>query len=812
MAFSSISDARTKLGSTTTDVDSQILYANNNLLDSTTIFYTNETKTILASAGNYVVLTNYKSYYITIGANGKMTTSPQELMNAGTDITFVDDSIINYSDDSGQQTSNNWFGNFIGGVSYSLNTTTLLLTDDWWYTRPYNYPKKWVIDNGTLSDSPVTNINLSAMKGYDLIIRSGEWNSGYTTGRFLGSFIHIAPEVNRTTVVGKLNYYFRPDYLIPTSSNEYPSFFRRIPNALPIVDRSGYTKEFMTLTNPLLDMVIKDSGQIGVTSRTFRNPTRQNKGLTKLTSTFFVNMVAGQVSGINSNYVMRYEDNGSPSANIYQVVSYENKHLFDADGYIRSPTAYIKSGGATSDSNYITDSGTDASWCCALLESLLITNPSERATWTFSNAYLTISYASINPYQWTTVPNVGTAHVDIAPATQYLGFFNPNGTVQNPWNPNHGAYVQHDAESVVGVGRKRINVGRAYAAMAASCKAVSIANNWPASGAVFPKFSIYAEGMYQATYYGSGTSGWLYVDPSVSVATVKTTDLYSDYHNYYINGTISRNAMINYNAMYEGCIDSFNLFFVTNYCISIVTKWYFYNAVHGYDISKKIIAQIGSETSKDYSSKRVQAYSWRFYEPLPGGDFGFERKGVRYGSQIDWRPTLPPSFIQSLAVWAFGYMDGLYMWDNPNAYGGEFNHYPAEYTLDYYRYGNLDEIDNSSYDWLYIGYWQVMQNKDIVGADTPWLKPELKIDSTTWTSNTDADTSNYPVMLYNQQRPISAYKMSADGTEALLIMTNPFNNGYTKDTFTVRLPAKSNQQFDIDVWGNYTTVVRLKGL
>jgi len=816
MAFSSLVDARSQVTNPTTDVNSTILYGDSNILNITTTFYTNPAKTILASAGNYVVLTNYKSYYITIGGNGKMTTSPQELMNAGTDVTFVDDSIMNYSDDSGQQTSNNWYGNFIGGVSYSLNTTTLLLTDDWWYTQPYSYPKKWVIDNGTLSASPVTNINLSAMKGYDLIIRSGEWNpnspAGFTNGRLLSSFIHIAPEVNRTTVVGKLNYYFRPDYLIPTYSNEYPSFFRRMPNALPIVDRNGYTKEFMTLTNPLLDMVIKDSGQTGVTSRTFRNPTRQNKGLTKLTSTFFRNMVAGQVSGINSNYVMKYEDDGSPSENIYQVVSYENKHLFDADSYIRSPTAYIKSGGATSDPNYITDSSVDASWCCALLESLLITNPSERATWTFSNAYLTISYASINPYQWTTVPNVGTNRADIAPATQYLGFFNPNGTVQNPFNLNHGAYIQHDAESVVGVGRKRINVGRAYDAMAASCKAVSIANNWPASGAVFPKFSIYGEGIYQATYYGSGTAGWLYVDPSVSVATVKTTDLYSDYHNYYINGTISRSAMINYNPMYEGCINSFNLFFVTNYCISIVTKWYFYNAVHGYDISKKIIAQIGSEISQDYSSKRVQAYSWRFYEPIPGNsDFNFERKGVRYGSQINWRPTLPPSFIQSLAVWAFGYMDGLYMWDNPNVYGGEFNHYPAEYTLDYYRYGNLDEIDNSSYDWLYIGYWQIEQNRDIVSANTAWVRSQIYWNGA-WTSDTDANNTNYPVMLYNRQAPISAYKLSADGTEALLIITNPFNNGYTKETFKIRLQTKGNQEFDVDVWGNFTTVIRLKSI
>jgi hypothetical protein len=67
-------------------------------------------------------------------------------------------------------------------------------------------------------------------------------------------------------------------------------------------------------------------------------------------------------------------------------------------------------------------------------------------------------------------------------------------------------------------------------------------------------------------------------------------------------------------------------------------------------------------------------------------------------------------------------------------------------------------------------------------------------------------------MLYNAQAPISAYKLSADGTEALLIITNPYNNGYTKASFTVRLPSKGNQQFTVDTWGLYTSVIRIKNL
>jgi hypothetical protein len=812
MAFSSISDARTKLINPLTDVDSQILYANNNLLNSTTIFYTNEAKTILASAGNYVIPTQFKSYYVTLGSDGKIVGTITELLLSSNDVTFVDESIINYN--TGEQISNSNNENFIGGTNLVLNASTLLLTDNFWYTRDYNYPKKWLIDSGVISDVAITNINLSAMKGFDLVVRTGEWNPtlrvpGFPYGRLMTAFIHIAADFNRVTTIGKVNYFFRPDYLIPTSSNEYPSFFRRMPDALPIKDKNGYAKEFMTLTNPLLDMVIKDSGVQGVSSRTFRDPKRQNKGLTKLTESYFKNKIDGQVSQLNANYRMAYESNGSNSNNISQVVAYANKHTIDADAYIRSPTAFIKSNGATSDSNYITDSPTDASWCCALLESLLITNTNDRANWSFNNGIIQKTYDQINPYKWTTVPYEGTGYIDISPARNYLNFFNPTGNnPYNNWNSIHSAYIQHDAEQVVGPGRSRINVGRAYSALWANCKAYSIANNWASLGGVIPKFSIYAEGIYQAGLYG----GWNNVDPSLSIAQAKTSSLYSDYHNYYINGSIGRTSMGSYNALYEGAIEGFGLFFCTNYCNNLIVKWYFYNAVHSYDIAKKIIAQIGTENSKDYSSKRVQAYNWRFFEPLPdSSEFGFERKGVYNGQEVIYRPTHSPSFLQSLAVWAFAYMDGLYMWDNPNTYGGEFNVYPQEYTPEFYIYGNNSEIDNGTYDWLYIGYWQVEQNKDIIAANTNWVRSQVYFNGN-WTSDTDANNSNYPVMLYNRQAPLSAYKMSADGTEALVLMINPFNNGYTKETFRIRLQLNDNQEFDIDTYGNYTTVVRLKNL
>ena len=170
--------------------------------------------------------------------------------------------------------------------------------------------------------------------------------------------------------------------------------------------------------------------------------------------------------------------------------------------------------------------------------------------------------------------------------------FKPLNSGENPNNLSHAAIIEHDGEAFIGAGRKRLNTGLAMDGLFVSCKAYSIANNFAASGGVIPKFSIYGEGVYQSGFFGTGTSGWTYVDPSVSVATVKTTDLYSDYHNYYINGTISRTSMANYNAFYEGAKNGWGFHYVSSYLNSIVTKWYFYSVVHNFDITKKILGQI----------------------------------------------------------------------------------------------------------------------------------------------------------------------------------------------------------------------------
>jgi len=309
MAFSSISDARTKLNNPETTEDSQILYANNNLLDSTTIFYTNMEKTILASAGNYVIPTQYKTYYVTLGSDGKISGTKTELIEASADTSWVNDYIAYY--DTGEFIPNDNFDSGNVGTNLSINSTTYLVTDAYWSSRSYAHSKKWVIDQGEIVSTAITNIDVSAMKGYDLRLMTGEWyqntkgdttTAGFTEGNFISAIIHVKQDINRVLTAGKVNYYFRPDYFIPLYSGEYPSFFKRFPNVLPINDKNGNQKDWMSLATPLFDMIEKGSGVENTTKRTYRNSTRNSKGYTYKRQSKFVDTLYGNPT--NSNYYM----------------------------------------------------------------------------------------------------------------------------------------------------------------------------------------------------------------------------------------------------------------------------------------------------------------------------------------------------------------------------------------------------------------------------------------------------------------------------------------------------------------------------
>ena len=806
MAFTSLSDARTKLTNLDQDVNSAILYANNSLLDSTTTFYTDVEKTNLAPAGNYVIPTpQFKSYYVTLNSSAKIVGTAQELLESTTDVSWVDDSIIQYP--QGIQVSNNYFGNWWWGTDMSLDSSNRLTDALWTQKENSSDVKKWQIEYGEYQTDALTNIDLSDMKGYDLKVTIGKWGTnnfdgsiiaGFEIDKFVFPIVHIAADRNIATVVGDLKYYFRPDYFFPKEDFNHISYFRRFPNTLPILDKNGNQKDFISVLNPILDCVVKDSGTFNSVTRQWRTSTRNNKGYNYSPMLYLKNFVDGAPS--NSDYFMEKDlDPTRNSNNIFQFVPINKRHVFDGDSWIKAASGHVR--GITPNFN----NPTDVSYICALLESLAVL-PDDRADWRYSvYGAGSKTYSEINPYEWTLVPYEGSYNY-VAPATLFLNFFNPNGTTDRPINRSTGINLQFDFEYVAGFGRDSAIIGSVYKDIYNNCKAYSISQNWVASGGVYPRLSNYAEGIYQRGFQGSNGDGFIDVVDH-TITEVKATALYDDYKNYYLLGTKNKSAVY-YHRFYEAAIEVYDSFYVANYVNMGRPNWLLYAFVHNYDMTRKLLVDmIGAEAAK---AKKVMGYFWALQEPNKA-DFYFARTGVQNGTPLGYRPSVAPSMNQSLAVWSFAYGDGLYLWSpSPMPIGGEYNHdrYDNSNPLIYY-WGDISITDNGLYDWFHIGYWQVMQNRDIVGASTSWLKPQIYWNGA-WTSDSDANCSNIPVMLCQAKAPISAYKVSADGTEALLIITNPFNNGYTKATHQIRLPHISGTPtYNVDTWGQYTSVIRI---
>jgi len=781
MAFTSLSDARTKVTNPETDVNSTILYGNNNLFDSTTIFYTNVGLTSLAPAGNYVVVMNYLSYYVTIGSDGKMTSAPTQLMDTTTDTSWVDDDIHSRFDTNFR--TNNRAG--IGGTDLVLSND-LLLTDNVWTSRPYDNPKKWIIENTTIQSTAITNINVSAMKGFDLRLVTGEWKNSPTNipgfhGHTTSAIIHLAPEANRVTQVGSLKYYFKPDYWVPNILFDGASYFRRMPNIIPLKDRYGIEKSWFDFFGSVNDLRYPTTTQLD------RPSTRFEKGVTDST-------VKSWISVFNSN--------GSSRSESWAIIHPKKLH-FDGDGVFRYCVAKafrVPIGSVTFGSDEWNAKIT------ALFESLLIVDEAIRATKVFNINGFSFTYEQCNPDKWTTARNSGISNQADCPASQMEGYFYYVDGGSN------GKRFEYDFEYVGLVGARSYDAGLAWSQCFVSAKNYIFPDEQP-KGALVPKFSMYGQGLYQSTVEGGVGEGWSYAKPGNSLSNF--APIYSNYHDYYVNGTKTYQQVTNTLPWFLATINEFKYSYICNYQNDMVSNYLIYSIVHNYDIARKMyndILGVGNDV-------RLCTYFWRKQEPLPASsDNSVVRRAIKpdgtiYQNSDKDKLEVCPSLMFNIALWGMAYADGCYFWDD--AYTGEETRYFLEYLVNantpqlvdqtYAIWGDAIVNSKGTLDWPYIAQFLLAQNKDIIEANTAWLVPDLSLGGGSFTTG----TANYPVMLFNQSKPIARYKLSDDGTQALLLIHSGFNIGYTKETHTVRLPAKNNQQYTVDTWGNYTSVIRI---
>lgn len=735
MAYSSKTDAVAKLIDSKTDHNGLMLYSNNVLFDSTTIFYSDSAKTTLATAGNYVFPTNYNSIYVTIGSDGKIVGSASHTNATNSDTTWIDDRVY---DGSGILISNQ---GTIGGTN--LTIVNNVVTDNAWTSRPYINPKAFQINNAPLNQTnSLANIDVSEMKGYDLMIYTGEFYD-YHWGQFnwVQAFCHIKADPNRQSVFTNKIYYFKPDYWIPNSGfTGGVTYFRRMPNITTINDQWGNKKMWIDMANPAHDI----AENTGVP----RTSTRMAKGLTH----------AENFSAYGYSF-------SNPKA---------SKFTFFGDIWIIYTICWLEYGDTTeAHVNYLMsiwfNNDYYQNWAVALVESVTVSD----SVW--ATGYATVGgmkYTDANPYHWKLAYNSGTNYDNKLHSNLTTYFYASNELNGDQIQFDSEYYYKYSFSKLFGESWKALIENVAYRML--------ITEGQQALGAVQPNFSGYHGNLYEVG------NQW---ESEFNSATVTSNINYLDYHNY-MNDLMPKENIFALNKFYLGCYDSYSMSSITNYQISPFWQHAIYGLVHNYDISKKVFAEIFTT----YNHKmRCLPYTWNRQDIV--GDAG--NKDIRLAIPYRLsRPDQSPSLNQSLAVWGMAYADGFFAWNDGTLFD-EFNTTAESQTL-----------GRASWDWAYVGYWQVYQNKDIVEASTSWLVPDLEKSAGVWTTTTE----NYPITLFAYKRPICRYKLSSDGTKAMVICTNGFNNGYTKATFKFRLPAKSNFEFTIDTWGTYTTVVRLINL
>lgn len=751
MPYSNVTDAITKLKSATTDNASFKLYLNNTLLDSTTIFYQNEARTILAPAGNYVLPTNYRSIYVTIGNDGKIIGNPVAIAPNLNDVSWAESSIW-----KGNTKTSSELANFVLDTNLNLTDTFIYEVLDY----------KWCIDNGPTFAGKINNLNLSDMKGFDLTFYYGRTQSTYFMPGLYAQFaVHIAADPNRQTIFdnGKKIYYFGLDYFVGNPNQDAPNFFRRLPD-ITLKDRYGKTKMLVDMNNYIHDIKYPTTGNNRIS-------TRFNKGLTN---------------------TYRYELNRTSAPTQYNVtenLTYAKRVGFGFDQTGFQQAFLFAHGRAFNLSNY------DKGLMYGLLCSMNDVNFSNTTVVTVGGQAIT--YKMANPYEWTTIVGSGITYNGVngagqGPANIFTQFYrDPNVYADLHW---------WNLEWIAGYTSNQPKVGDCFNKLVTNARAWTLAND--PSNFYDTKHFLYGQ---ELTNIGAGMLSWYYA--GINSSNVLSSGAYLDYKNYVADSTTIWQNIIN--TTWTNFADNLHAFAASGYLITISkdAQAYFYAYVHTFDICKKLIFErYGTNTNKRINGELQKELETILSGGVPVGDASFLRRG-RYANDDYYihKPDHGASLYWNVGVWMMGYGDGM-LWFN-----FQFNALEDRPVYTTYQEGDqYNFINRAQSDWQFKAMFVMYQNRDILEAATNWKWASVKKSNNTFTIGSE----NVPVFLWANQLPLVKYKLNVAETEAVVLVGNFFNNGYTKASIEVRIYNSSLQYFDttIDTWGLYTSVVRLKDI
>jgi hypothetical protein len=199
---------------------------------------------------------------------------------------------------------------------------------------------------------------------------------------------------------------------------------------------------------------------------------------------------------------------------------------------------------------------------------------------------------------------------------------------------------------------------------------------------------------------------------------------------------------------------------------------------------------------KFYPTKNVLASVWHDQEHL--GNWKLTPVTPAGADYVFWNK--PAAFNQTMwnwGVWTVAFGDGKHTWSDPVKWTNTITDYPfGAKTFDgrplqgtpgkMFARNNLKNID-----WMMRGVWEVSQHKDIIDAPTKW---QFTVD---------------PAISYQKRELLMAYKLSRDGTEALVLALDMFGGeGVNEHVFPQPPYSFSGKNFTTN--GTWTSVIRVK--
>lgn len=763
MAYSNKADAISKLTSGLVDNDSSKIYTSDTNYNSNTIFYSNAAKTQLLPAGNYVLLTNYRTLWVVIGNDGKIVGTPEFLFDSAPETSWANDKLYN---------TDPWVNPGRTSVSYTnITISNNLITDTYWADNTYpGYSKQWSCNMGAYNTSAMTNIDVSEMKGFDLMFYTGAYGGfrQYIAGKARTFFVHVGQNINRQTIfiengITKI-YYFKSDYWYAKENVNSVTFFRRTPTIQvgDLKNQYGLNKSYDSMEDYTMDILYLDK-------QTPRTSTRKQRSLLDLEN-FYGNTRYDTTDQIAYGTVPTFYNR-----NVSRGYGKSNGIRFD------QPICITESFAANVGRTYVvTDPGAppffsyDNIVMTAMFRSMYL----EQFTGTWTQWGMSTTYQEANPLQWTCGLNTPSQNN------------NPNHPIRiliDNWQAKPRGWYW-DMENYAALYQDDIGM-RGLLECAKISRNYCVANNLLDSN---QKIVWYADGVYRVENY--------YQIADINSSNYTTAPLYLDYAGY-MTGAITRQQLQGgYRPVIYDYAELGHYSFVLNYIHEYNPKYYFYLLCHSTDITRKLLNE---RFGNNNHGVKVSVYSWTMHDVL--GAESELNVVINWSTGLASRADHSPDFFQSLGAWGFGYADGVYQWNYGSSNVEDLDDFTSPLELDNYLTGASAPINNfASEDWVYWTQYTMFQNKDIIEASTEWIYANQDKGGGLYTSGSE----NYPMALYAFQRPIITMKFNSAGTEALILAINPWNNGYTKSSKNIKLP--NNTVISIDMWGNYTTIVRIK--